>query len=115
MGERCPQQERPFIFITRLVEQPLLGAIGHLLVVIDLQVSLAQTRLDDGSQAHPGRRIGLSRLRPVCCPTEVCRVDVGRQSLLEPVQLLSAGEMHLARQAVSITGGAQLMRQGQGG
>ena len=113
MRERSPQQEGPAVVAARLVVQPLLGAVGHLLVVVDLQVALAQPRFDHRAQAHARRGIGLAPARPVGGPAEVGRVDVGRHPLLEAVQLLGAGEVHLARQTGAPALVAQVMRQRQ--
>ena len=44
---------------------------------------------------------------PVRRPVEVGRVDVGRQALLEAVQLIGADEVHLAGERRLVAGGAQ--------
>ena len=48
---------------------------------------------------------------PVRRPAEVGGIDVGRQPLFEPVQLVRPAKMHLSRQDGSIAAKPQAMRE----
>lgn len=51
----------------------------------------------------------LAGLAVVRRPAEIRRIDVGRHAFLEPVQLVGADEMHLARQAGVVARAAEVM------
>ena len=88
------------------------GVIGDLVVIFHLV----------GNLGHPGTRHRaevvippvdpLARLAVIRRPAEIGGVDIGGQAFLEPVHLVGADEMHLARQAGLITRAAQVMRIG---
>jgi hypothetical protein len=95
MGERGDEQERPLVARAGDVEERALGSEGDLVVEIELVGAQADAGLRD--RAHvmvPARPV--ARMVPVGRPAVVGGIDVGRQPLLETMQLVRAAEMHLA-------------------
>ena len=112
-GERDAQEERPSGGIAREVVQLANCAVADLVVVVHLH----RRRADPGRQhalhrVVPGQALR-QRRTPVRRPVQVGGVDVGREPLLEAVQLVGADEVHLAAQARVVARRTETVRHGR--
>ena len=105
--ERDRQEERRAVGAQREVADLLHGAEADLVVVIGLQGRLAGARREQARGVVVPLEPLAGRQRPVRRPVEPRRVHVGRQALLEAVQLIGPDEVHLAGQRRLVAGGAQ--------
>jgi hypothetical protein len=108
MGQRHDQAERPSVAVAGEIEQLLTDREHHLVVEIELIGADARAGVQDRTHrvvpAQP-----LFGMIPIRRPAEIGGIDVGGQTLLETVQLVSAAEMHLARKDGAIAGMAEIM------
>ncbi|CAG9224308.1 hypothetical protein BVI1335_520009 [Burkholderia vietnamiensis] len=116
MRQRHDHAERPCVVagrtLARDVEQLLAGRERHFVVEVELIGAHARPGVEH--RAHvviPARPLG--RVVPVGHPAEVGRIDVGREPLLEAVQLVGAAEVHFPGQHRPVTTRAQVVREGQ--
>ena len=93
MRERGHEQEGPLIPGAGDVEDRALGHEGRLVVEVELIGAYADSSLLDGTHVVIPARPAL-RMIPVRRPVEIGGIDVGRQPLFEPVQLIRTTEMH---------------------
>ena len=109
---RHHQAERAVIPAARDVEELLARRMDDFVVVVDLVGAHAGAGLRD--RIHRVIPAGaLIEAGPVWRPAEISRIDIGRQALLETVQLIRAAEMHLAAQGSLVAGAAQVMSEGR--
>ena len=113
LGERDVQQERPVVGRAGVVVEFPPGLHEDLLVVVDLEIAFAISRLDDAQQAHHRGGVGFLGPAPVGGPGEVGGVDVGGQPLFEAVKLVRPDEMHLARKRRLVAERPHVMREGR--
>ncbi|MNE82951.1 hypothetical protein D3C80_1797240 [compost metagenome] len=83
------------VFARQLVEL-LIGEEGDLVVILHLVGDLGNAGAGDGAEIVIPPVDALARLAIVRRPAEIGGIDVGRQTLLETVQLIRANEVHLA-------------------
>ncbi len=74
------------------------GAEADLVVVVGLVGRLVHAGVEDAGQVVVPREPLAGGQAPIRRPVESGRVDVGGQTLLEPVQLIGPDEVHLARE-----------------
>lgn len=114
MRQRRDHHERSYVFariaLARDIEQLLTRGEGHFVVEVELIRAHARTCVDHGTHVVIPRGTRLEIL-PVGRPAEIGGIDVGRQPLLEAVQLVRAAEMHLAGKNRAISLGAQVVRE----
>ena len=112
MGERGDEQEGTLVVGAGDFIERALGGEGDFVVEIELVGAHAEAGLRHRTHiVIPVRP--LRRMIPVRRPAVVGGIDVGRQALLEAVQLVGAAKMHLARQDRAIAEIAQVMRIGR--
>ena len=95
-----------------MLRQPPLGLERHLLVEVELVGGLGDPGLLDRRHVMVPPVDPLLRGIPVGSPAEIRGIDIGRQALLEPVQLIGADEMHLAGEAGGVAQRPQAVRHG---
>ena len=108
VGHRYDQAERPAILAAGHVEELAAGMKDDLVVEVDLIRASAGSRLRDRVHAViPARP--LLEARPIGRPAEIGGVDVGRQALLEAVQLIGPAEVHFPAEHGLVAGAPQIM------
>jgi len=113
VGEGDAQQEGAAFAFAGAVGEPAARGEADLLVEIELVGGLGD--------AGPQHRVhvvvppvdALFRMVPVRRPAEIGGVDVGREPLLEAVQLVRADEVHLARERRPVAEVPQHVREGR--
>ncbi len=115
MTERDAEQEGVVAFVTRVVVQPADGVEGDLVVVLELVRHLGDARLLDRRHVVVPPVHALAGPAPVGGPAEVAGVDVGREPLLESVQLVGADEVHLPAQAGPVALQPEIVRERRDG
>ena len=113
MGEADRQAPGPFFGAARQVVKLLHRLMGDVVVIFKLVGDLRHARAGDGAKVVVPPVDPLPRLAVIRRPAEIGGVDVGRQAFLEPVQLIGADEMHLARKGRRIARPAQVVGIGR--
>ncbi len=113
MGEADGQAPGPAVMAAREVVELARRVVGDLVVIFHLVGDLGNAGAGDRTQIVIPPVDAFAGLAVVRRPAEIGGIDVGRQPLLEAMQLVWADEMHLARQAGLVAGGAQMMREGR--
>ncbi len=113
MGERDAESQRGIALVARVVVQPADRVECDLVVVLELVRHLRDSGLLDGRHRVVPPVDALAGLAPVRSPAEVAGIDVGREPLLEPVQLIGADEVHLAAQARPVALEPEVVREGR--
>ena len=113
MREAHGKAERPPVAPPGEVVEPLGGEMGGLIIEFELVGDLRHPRLGDGGEVVVRPVDPLIRPGPVRCPAEIGRAKVGRQPLLETVQLVGADEMHLAGKRRAVAQPAQMVGEGR--
>ena len=107
VGERRDEQQRLAAAVASVVEQRARGVECDLVVVVGLHRGGDHGRVEHAvHRVVPGQVLG-GRRAPVGRPLEARRIDVGRQALLEAVELVGPDEVHLAHQGRRVAGRAQ--------
>ena len=112
MRERGDKQERAGIAGAGEVEDRPLGHKRGLVVEVELVGANADAGLTHRAHVVIPARAMLG-LIPVRRPTEVGGINVGRQPVLESVQLIGPAEMHLAGEDRAIAADPQAMGEGR--
>ena len=114
MDEGGAEQERPLVGRARVVPDPALGLKGNFLVVIDLERAVVGAGLRDRQHVvePPMDPVGLL---PGRRPAEVAGINVGRDAVLEAVQLVGADKMHLPGKTGSVARKPQVVRERRDG
>ena len=110
VSQRDHHAEGPGVVVPGHVEQLAFRPKHDLVVEIDLVRADAGPRL--GHRVHgviPARP--MLEVEPVGGPAEIGRVDIGRQALLEAMQLIGAAEVHLPAQHGAIPRESEVMRK----
>jgi len=108
VGERGDEQEGALVAGAHDFVEGAFGREHHLFVEIELIGSHAQACLSHRTHiVIPVRP--LQRMVPVRRPAVIGGINIGRQPLLESVQLVGAAKMHFARQNRAIAKVAQMM------
>ena len=115
VGKADGKAPRALILAAGIVIDLARGVIGDLIVVFHLVGNLGHACTGDGPHVVIPPIDPLTRPAVIGGPAEIGGVDVGGQAFLEPVQLIGANEMHLARQAGLIARAAQVVRIGRDG
>ncbi len=113
MTERDAQRERCVALVARVVVQAANRVERDLVVVLELVRHLRDAGLRDGGHRVVPPVDALAGLAPVRSPAEVPGIDVGREPLLEPVQLVGADEVHLPAQARAVALEPKVVREGR--
>ena len=95
MRERGHEQKRPPISGARDIEDRALGHEGGFVVEVDLVCAHADPGLPDRAHVVIPARTMLGMV-PVRGPAKIGGIDIGRQPLFEPVQLIRPTEMHFS-------------------
>ncbi len=109
MGEADRQHPGPRIKTARQVVDLRPGLMGNVVIVFQLVGDLGHPGAGDRPHVVIPPVDPLARLAVVRGPAEIGGVDVGGQPFLEPVQLVGADEMHLARQRGEVARPAQVV------
>jgi hypothetical protein len=96
-----------------VVEDAAPGEEADFLIVVDLEGAGGDAGFAHRLHVVPPFVDALVGQLPIGRPGVVGGVDVGGQPFLEAVELVRPDEMHLARQAGAVAGGAEIMREGR--
>jgi hypothetical protein len=107
------QEERLVGPVARDLVQLADRVEGDLLVVVGLHAGVADARRQDALHGVVPRERIVERAAPVGRPVDVGRVDIRRQTLLEPVELVRPHEVHLPRDGRVVAGRAQGVDDGR--
>ncbi len=111
VGEGYRQAKGAAFVIARVIENLAHGEEGHFVVIFKLVGDLGDARLLDGGHiVVPPINPSLG-LRPVRGPAEIGGVNIGGQTLLQPVKLIRPDKMHLSRKTGAIALEAKIMRK----
>ena len=113
MGEAHRQAPGPSILPPRNIVELARRVIGNLVVILHLVGDLGDAGAGDRAQIVIPPVDPLARPRIVRRPAEIGGIDIGRQPLLEPVQLVGSDKVHLAGESRVISRRAQMMRKGR--
>ena len=111
MAERDAQQERRLAVVARVVVHAADRVKRDLVVVLQGVRDIGHAGLRDRARVVEPPVDPVVRLAPVRRPAEVTGIDVGRQPLLEAVQLIRADEVHLPAQARSVALEPEVVRE----
>ena len=109
MGKADGHAPRAVVLAARQIIQLGLGVIGDLIIIFHLVGNLGHTRACDRPHIVIPPVDPLARLAIIGRPAKIGGVDIGGQAVFEPMQLIGADEMHLARQAGVIPRAAQVV------
>ena len=112
MGKGDRQTPGPglvFIGLTGELIEFLGGVEGHLIIIFHLVGGLRNAGTRHRTQIVIPPVNAFTGFAIIRRPAKIRRIDIGRQPLLEAVQLIRPDKMHLARQACVIAVPAQMM------
>jgi hypothetical protein len=115
VGEGDAERERSIALVAGVVVETAHGVERDLVVVLELVRDLRHARLLDGAHVVVPPVDPLVGPAPVGRPAEVARIDVRREPLLEPMELVGAHEVHLPAQACPVALEAQVVSEGRDG
>ena len=113
MRKRRHQAKLPIGIVAGKVIELADGEKGDLVVVLELVRYLGDARLQHRGHVVVPPVDAFTLAPPVGGPTEVGGIDVGRQPLLESVQLVGTHEVHLAGKTGAISGQPQVVCPGR--
>ena len=96
VGEADGEAPRAIVCAARQIVELARRVVGNLVVIFHLVGYLGNAGAGDRSHVVIPPVDALARLAVVRGPTEIGRIDVGRQAFFESVQLIRPHEMHLA-------------------
>jgi len=112
MNETRDQAQRALILATRVIIEHTRRLRADFVVVGELVGNRRDPSLLHARHVVVPQVDALIGIFPVRNPAEVGRVNVGRDAILETVQLIRPNEMHLPREATAIPHQAQVMGKG---
>ena len=113
VDERRNEQERPPVTVARQVVDVPHGGLADLGVVIELVGGERLARLRQAVHVVVPLADPVAGGVPVGRPGEVGGIDVGREALLEAVQLVGPHEVHLPREHRAVAGEPEVVHEGR--
>ncbi len=105
------KEERFSISVVGVVMNPAARFNGNLFIILGVDTAThcsgIEDRLHGMVPGYPDSRIKC----PVTGPRKVCRIDIRGDPILETMELVSADEMHLARETGVVAHDPQIVRQ----